>query len=141
MRILLPTDHVAAPSLESAVGAHVVPAGGILPAERGVDIGPVTRAAFASAIHAARTIAWNGPAGVFEVPSFAEGTRAIAAAVAGSHAFSVVGGGDSVAALNATGLAGSVSHVSTGGGAMLEALAGLDLPGITTLALASPAPA
>jgi phosphoglycerate kinase len=100
------------------------------------DIGPATRRSFAAALGTARTVFWNGPMGVFELPAFAEGTLAVARAVAAATdagAFTVVGGGDSAAALAATGLAGAVSHVSTGGGAGLELLAGRELPGVAAL--------
>ena len=99
-----------------------------------MDIGPSTREAYTQCLRFAKSIIWNGPMGVFEVEAFAGGTRAVAAAVAESEAFSVVGGGDSVAALNQAGLASKVSHVSTGGGALLELLAGEPMPGLEALA-------
>ena len=133
-RILLPTDHVVAPGITPAdVGGASVHDGGIVEG-MGVDIGPATRAAFARDIASARSILWNGPMGVFEVDAFAEGTAAVARAVASSPAYSVVGGGDSIAALNAAGLASRVGHVSTGGGALLELLAGEPMPGLAALA-------
>ncbi len=99
----------------------------------GLDIGPVSARAFAAAVAAAETVFWNGPMGVFEDPRFAAGTYAVAKAIAGSCAFSVVGGGDSVAALDQLGLAGRVGFVSTGGGASLELLEHGDLPGLVAL--------
>jgi phosphoglycerate kinase len=98
-----------------------------------VDIGPKTRALFAHTLSTCRTVLWNGPMGIFELPPFAEGTRAVAQAIAESGAVSVVGGGDSVAALEELGLAGRMTHVSTGGGASLEFLEGKTLPGVAAL--------
>ena len=99
----------------------------------GLDIGPQTRESFAAAIAGAKTIFWNGPMGVFEWPRFAEGTKAVAEAVAGADAFSVVGGADSIRALNELGLADRVSWASTGGGAALELLEGKELPGVAVI--------
>ncbi len=128
-RILVPTDlTVVGPSGEvRQVGADV-PDGW-----KGMDIGPGTAAEFADAIAGAGTVFWNGPMGVFEVPRFAAGTRAVAQAVADTRAFTVVGGGDSASALAAFGLADRVDHLSTGGGASLEFLEGGDLPGLAAL--------
>jgi phosphoglycerate kinase len=130
--LILPVDAVVAPSPEAASGREVaiaeVPSGEMI-----LDIGPRTVAQFARAIAPAKTIFWNGPMGVFERRAFAGGTRAIAAAVAAADAFSVVGGGDSVAAVTEVGLADRVSHISTGGGASLEFVEGRELPGIATL--------
>ena len=99
----------------------------------GVDIGPETAAAYAEAARDARTLFWNGPMGVFEIEAFAKGTETVARAVAASSAVSVVGGGDSLAAVNRLGLAGRIGHLSTGGGASLEYIQGLALPGVTAL--------
>ena len=132
VKLLLPSDHVVAEKIDAAA-PHEVRTGGI-PADRlGVDIGPATRAAYAREIAAARTIVWNGPMGVFELAPFAEGTMAVARAVAGSGAFSIVGGGDSGAALARAGVESKISHISTGGGASLEFLSGLKLPGVEAL--------
>jgi phosphoglycerate kinase len=129
----LPTDVVAAAAFEEDAEAHVagvdeVPAGWL-----GLDIGPVTRDAFAARISEARTVFWNGPMGVFEWPRFAEGTKAVAEAVAGADAHSVVGGGDSVRAVHELGLADRIDWVSTGGGASLELLEGKELPGVAAI--------
>lgn len=134
----LPTDHVVVTDLADEAAARIVTAGGFRPEDRGVDVGPATRRAFADAVGGAATVLWNGPLGIFERAAYAEGTRAVARAVADADAFTVVGGGDSVAALNEAGLGARVGHVSTGGGAMLELLAGHDLPGIAALAPAEP---
>ena len=130
-RLLLPTDHVVATELKAGADNKVVaeiPDGMI-----GVDIGPATIAAYASAISKAKTIIWNGPMGVFEKPPFDRGTVAVATAVAESGAVSVVGGGDSEKAVKSAGVADKISHISTGGGASLEFLAGIELPGVAAL--------
>ena len=130
--IHLPSDVVVAPKIDAASG-DVVSVDAI-PADAAVfDIGPDTRRAYAAEIAQAATIFWNGPMGVFERPPFAAGTEAVAKAVAASGATSVVGGGDSVAALEQLGLADRISHVSTGGGASLEFLEGKDLPGVRVI--------
>jgi phosphoglycerate kinase len=129
----LPTDVVAAAGFDAEAEAKVVPYDGLPEGWLGLDIGPETRAAFAERIGAARTIFWNGPMGVFEWPPFAQGTKAIAEAVASADAYSVVGGADSVRALTELGLEAEVSWVSTGGGAALELLEGKELPGIAAI--------
>jgi phosphoglycerate kinase len=129
----LPEDHVIAQNLEVASATRVVPRDGIPEGWKGVDIGPRTIDAYTTVINGAQTIVWNGPMGVFEIEPFAKGTSAVAMAVASSTATSVVGGGDSVAALNQLGLADRITHISTGGGAFLELLEGQDLPGVAAL--------
>jgi phosphoglycerate kinase len=129
----LPVDHIVAEKLDASAAAEVAPTRSI-PANRlGVDIGPATRADYAAQIAKAKTIVWNGPMGVFEIPQFAEGTVAIARAVADSSAVSVVGGGDSVSAVKKAGVEAKITHISTGGGASLEFLSGLTLPGVAAL--------
>ena len=131
--VLLPEDHVVVPVMQPE-GLYVTTPGRQIPEDKvGVDIGRRTIENFSSAIGSARTIFWNGPMGVFERPPFDRGTRAVAEAVAGVQAFSVAGGGDTVAALQQTGLAEKLSHISTGGGASLEFLESGDLPGIAAL--------
>ena len=133
--LVLPVDLVVASAPEEkAVSKVVALADGIPEGFEGVDIGPKTVAAWKPVFEGAKTIFWNGPVGIFEVPSFAKGTQAIARVVAGcSKAFTVVGGGDSVAALEQAGLASSISHVSTGGGASLEFIEQGTLPGLEAL--------
>jgi phosphoglycerate kinase len=132
--IQLPEDHVIAERLDAKAATQVVPRDGIPPGWLGVDIGPRTVAAFTSAIGEAKTVVWNGPMGVFEMPLFAKGTNGIATAVASSEATTIVGGGDSVAAVNQAGVAERITHISTGGGAFLELLEGRELPGVAALA-------
>jgi phosphoglycerate kinase len=129
----LPTDVVAAAAFEADAEAKVVPAYEVPDGWLGLDIGPETREAFAARIATARTVFWNGPMGVFEWPRFAEGTLAVARAVAGSDAHTVVGGGDSVRAVDEAGLAERIDWVSTGGGASLELLEGKELPGVAAI--------
>jgi len=134
-RLLLPTDHVVADRLAEDAEAETV-SGAIPEGKMGLDIGPETRARYAEAVRGAQTVVWNGPMGVFEMEPFAEGTRAVAQALAeatDNGALTVIGGGDSVAAINDAGLADRVSHVSTGGGAMLEFVEGKALPGVEVL--------
>jgi len=132
VKILLPSDHVAADSFSADAATQVtgpfVPEGWM-----GLDIGPETRERYAEALSEAGTVVWNGPMGVFEMEAFAAGTRAVAEAVAASDCLSVVGGGDSVAAIRQLGLADRIGHLSTGGGAFLQMLEGRPLPGITAL--------
>jgi phosphoglycerate kinase len=129
--LMLPVDHVVAEALEAGAPTRVVtqiPDGWI-----GVDVGPATAQAYAEKARRARTVFWNGPMGVFEIKDFARGTEQVAEAVASSSATSVVGGGDSLAAVNALGLGDRITHLSTGGGASLEYVQGLTLPGVAAL--------
>ncbi len=130
-RILLPTDHVIAERVEAGAPSRVVES--IPDGWLGVDIGPATARAYAGEAASARTVFWNGPMGVFEIESFATGTRTVAEGVAGSQAASVVGGGDSLAAIQSLGLAERITHLSTGGGASLEYVQGIELPGVAVL--------
>lgn len=131
--ILLPVDHVATKSFNDVASAHVTRDVTIAADEMGLDIGPQTIKNFSAALKAAGTIFWNGPMGVFENPAFAKGTFAIAQAIAESDAIKIVGGGDSAAAAEASGFAGKMTHISTGGGASLEYLQGDKLPGLEIL--------
>jgi phosphoglycerate kinase len=131
--VVLPTDVVAASEFSGNAEARVTPYDDLPDGWLGLDIGPETRESFARHIAAARTIFWNGPMGVFEWPRFAEGTQAVAEAVARSDAYSVVGGADSARALTELGLENEVSWLSTGGGAALELLEGKDLPGVSVI--------
>jgi phosphoglycerate kinase len=131
--IQLPEDHVVAERLEASAATQIVPKDGIPAGWMGVDIGPQTVEAFSRAISAAKTVVWNGPMGVFEIAPFAQGTTAIAVAVASSQATTIVGGGDTVAAVNQAGIAERITHISTGGGAFLELLEGRELPGVAAL--------
>jgi phosphoglycerate kinase len=131
--LALPVDVVVAPEVAAAAPRRTVSVDAVGASDRILDIGPATAERFAALIGGARTIVWNGPMGVFEVEPFAAGTRAVAMAVADSPAYSLVGGGDSVAAIEQAGLADRISHVSTGGGASLEFLEGQTLPGVKVL--------
>jgi phosphoglycerate kinase len=129
----LPTDVVAAAAFEEDAESRVAPYDDLPDGWLGLDIGPETRTRFGELIRAARTVFWNGPMGVFEWPRFAEGTKAVAQAVADLDGYTVVGGGDSVRAVQQLGLAERVSWVSTGGGASLELLEGKELPGVAAI--------
>jgi len=134
VKLLLPVDVVAADRFAADAAHRVVKVDGIGAEEMALDIGPETSAAYAASLSGMKTIVWNGPMGVFEMDAFAKGTEAVARAVAGSGAVSIVGGGDSVAALEKVGLADKITHISTGGGASLEFLEGKVLPGVAALA-------
>ncbi|QWW20537.1 phosphoglycerate kinase [Schaalia sp. 19OD2882] len=132
--LVLPTDIVVAPTFAADAPATVVSADAIPDDQMGLDIGPASRELFASKIAACKTVAWNGPMGVFEFPTFAEGTKAVAKALSEGGMFSVIGGGDSAAAVRLLGFdEATFSHISTGGGASLELLEGKVLPGIAVL--------
>ena len=133
VELALPCDHVAAAAVSAAAAHAVTPHAAIPGGAVGVDIGPRTRALFEARIAAARTVMWNGPMGICELAPFAAGTHAVAQAVAECPGTTVVGGGDSLAAINAAGVAGRITHVSTGGGASLELLEGRALPGVAAL--------
>jgi len=130
-RLILPVDHVVAAELKAGAPSEVVAE--IPDGRMGLDIGPRTVEIFSAAVVDAKTVIWNGPMGVFEMPPFDAGTVALAKAVAGSKATSIVGGGDSEKAVKAAGVASGISHISTGGGASLEFLSGLELPGVAAL--------
>jgi phosphoglycerate kinase len=129
----LPTDVICAKALAATARAEIKPAGEVAADDMILDIGPETAAAFAQSLSDAGTIVWNGPVGVFEYDQFGEGTRAIAQAIAGSRAFSLAGGGETLAAIAKYGVAKGISYVSTGGGAFLEFLEGKKLPAIEIL--------
>ncbi|HEV2021658.1 MAG TPA: phosphoglycerate kinase [Terriglobales bacterium] len=135
LKLLLPVDHVIADKIAADAQVSVLAEGSPIPDDRmGLDIGPKTVALFAAEIAAAKTIVWNGPMGVFELAPFAEGTIKIAKAIAAnSSCTSIVGGGDSVAAVHMAGVAEQITHISTGGGASLEFLEGKKLPGVEAL--------
>ena len=135
-KLVLPLDNIVASEFKAEAPPSTVDVSAIPTDQMGLDIGPKTVAAFSSEISKAKTIVWNGPMGVFEMPAFAKGTLEIAKAVASATAAgatSIVGGGDSVAAVHKSGVAGKISHISTGGGASLEFLAGAKLPGVEAL--------
>lgn len=133
VNLLTPSDGVVAKEISDAAESRTIPVEEVASDEMILDIGPDTVQLFTAALRDARTIVWNGPMGVFEVSQFAEGTRAVANAVANSDAYSLIGGGDSVAAIEQLGLADRISHISTGGGASLEFLEGKELPGVSVL--------
>ena len=134
--MVLPVDVVVADTIEHGAEAQTVAVDGIPSGKMGLDIGPETVALFEERVAGARTIFWNGPMGVFEIEAFAKGTEGVARAVAKASsggATSVIGGGDSVAAVNKLGLDDRMGHISTGGGASLEYVEGKELPGVTVL--------
>jgi phosphoglycerate kinase len=136
VELVLPEDCLASTAVDGSAPARVVPVDGLGPDELGVDIGPSTVRRFADKLRDAKTVFWNGPMGIFEVPAFAHGTLGVArelASATGRGAVTVIGGGDSVAAIQEAGLAERVSHCSTGGGASLEFLEGRELPGVAAL--------
>jgi phosphoglycerate kinase len=133
IKFLLPSDHVAAERMDARAKTKIVKNEGIPTDWVCLDIGPETVKTFAEEIRSAKTVVWNGPMGVFEMEPFSHGTFAIAKAIADSTAFSIVGGGDSVAAVNKAGVADHIGHISSGGGASLEFLEGRKLPGIEAL--------
>jgi phosphoglycerate kinase len=135
-KLLLPADHLVAAELKPGAKATVCDVSATPPDQMGLDIGPKTIAAYVAEIAKAKTIVWNGPMGVFEMPAFAKGTLEVAKAVAAATtagATSIIGGGDSVAAVHQSGVASKISHISTGGGASLEFLGGRKLPGVEAL--------
>jgi phosphoglycerate kinase len=134
LQLLLPTDHVVAPKLDATAAAETLSVDDPAIDDRmGLDIGPGTVTAYADALRDARTVIWNGPMGVFEIDQFAQGTMGVAQAVADVKGTTIIGGGDSVAAIHKSGLADRVTHISTGGGASLEFLGGRQLPGVEVL--------
>jgi len=135
LRVELPTDHVVAGKIEPGVAAFVLEVGDQSIGDRmGLDIGPETSARYAGIVAGAKTVVWNGPMGVFETPPFDAGTNAVAKAVAATGGVTIIGGGDSIAAVTRAGVADKITHISTGGGASLELLGGRTLPGVEVLA-------
>lgn len=132
-KLVLPVDMVIANAFDNGAETKVIPTGNVPAGWRVLDVGPETVKTFSKFIAEAGTVVWNGPMGVFEMPIFAKGTFEVAKAVADSNAISIIGGGDSVAAIQESGLADKVTHISTGGGASLEMLEGLVLPGVACL--------
>ena len=135
--ILLPTDVVVAKEFKADAPNRVVPVNNVSPEEMILDIGPASVEAFKNRLHTTKTVVWNGPLGAFETPPFDKGTveaaKAVAAATKAGNMLSVAGGGDTVSALNKAGVTGDFSYVSTAGGAFLEWLEGLELPGVAAL--------
>ena len=130
VKLLLPVDNVVADAFSNDANTQVVPAGQIPDGWEGLDIGPETEKLFADAVKDAKTVVWNGPMGCFEMPNFAHGTEAVAKALAETDATTIIGGGDSAAAVNILGYGDKMTHISTGGGASLEFLEGKELPGV-----------
>jgi phosphoglycerate kinase len=133
VRLILPLDHVVADSFSVDANTQVVDSRAFPDGWMGMDIGPQTRESFARIIETAGTVFWNGPLGVYEMEPFAQGPRAIAQAMADCKGVTVIGGGDSAAAASLMGFESKITHISTGGGASLEFLEGLELPGIACL--------
>jgi len=135
VELLLPADHVVTEKIDGSAGSAVLLVGdSAIGGRMGVDIGPASIKAYTDAIADARTVVWNGPMGVFEVDAFAKGTTAVAQAVAAVKGTTIIGGGDSIAAVKKAGIADRITHISTGGGASLEFLGGQTLPGVAALA-------
>lgn len=132
-KLVLPVDTHCGDKFAADANKKIVPAGEIPDGYQGLDIGPKTADEYARIVRGAKTVVWNGPMGVFEFPAFAEGTKAVAKAMAESQATTIVGGGDSAAAVEQLGFADKISHISTGGGASLEFLEGIELPGVKAL--------
>jgi phosphoglycerate kinase len=134
LQLLLPVDHVVAPKIEAGVPTETLSVDDPRIGDRmGLDIGPRTARVFADALHDASTVVWNGPMGVFEIDAFAQGTIEVAKAVADVKGTTIIGGGDSIAAVKKAGVADRITHISTGGGASLEFLGGRTLPGVAVL--------
>jgi phosphoglycerate kinase len=134
LELLLPVDHIVAAKLDGSATSETIPVGDPSIGDRmGLDIGPVTVSAYTDALKDARTVVWNGPMGVFEIDKFAQGTIGVARAVAAVSGTTIVGGGDSIAAITKAGVADRITHISTGGGASLEFLGGQELPGVAAL--------
>jgi phosphoglycerate kinase len=132
-KLVLPVDMVLGDKFDAEAARKTIDVGNVPDGWRVLDIGPKTVESFSEVIMKAGTVVWNGPMGVFEFPKFAEGTFGVAKAVAASQAVSIIGGGESVAAIQESGLADKITHISTGGGASLEMLEGLELPGVAAL--------
>ena len=133
VKLLIPADTVVARDFDNDAESKTVARGGIEKGWQGLDIGEKTIALYKDALKDAKTVVWNGPMGVFEMPNFAKGTNAIALMLADLDATTIIGGGDSVAAVNQAGLGDKMSHISTGGGASLEFLEGKELPGVVAI--------
>ena len=130
VKLLLPVDTVIADDFSNDANSKVVSSGEIPDGWQGLDIGPKTTSIFCEAVRDAKTVVWNGPMGCFEMPKFAAGTEAVAKALADTKAVTIIGGGDSAAAVNQLGYGDKMTHISTGGGASLEFLEGKELPGV-----------
>ena len=130
VKLLLPVDSVAADAFSNDADTKVVAQGEIPDGWMGLDIGPESARMYADAVRSAKTVVWNGPMGCFEMPKFADGTKAVAEALANTDAVTIIGGGDSAAAVNQLGYGDKMTHISTGGGASLEFLEGKELPGV-----------
>jgi phosphoglycerate kinase len=134
VQLLLPVDHVVAEKLDANAASEVIAVDSAAIGDRmGLDIGPRTIEAYTAALRDAKTVVWNGPMGVFEIDAFAAGTNAVARAVAAVSGTTIIGGGDSIAAVKKAGVAERITHISTGGGASLEFLGGRTLPGVAAL--------
>jgi phosphoglycerate kinase len=134
LRLELPVDHVVTTKIEPGAPSETVEVGDPRIGDRiGVDIGPATIARYGEVLRDAKTVVWNGPMGVFEIDEYAAGTNAVAQAVAAVHGTTIIGGGDSIAAVKKAGVADRITHISTGGGASLEFLGGRTLPGVAVL--------